>query len=586
MINSKPKVAVKASFLLPLLFWLTASAQLRPPANVDDDTAQKKLELLSDLQGLGARAKQLDKPLARGMAEAEVADALWSIDRDLAKELLRDAHSLTFPEEEEQARRRRVRIGALPSFPQPLDFARSEVRARVLKVASRDKAFADELVQTANEKLGPVDAQMGYASLAGKAIEENDFEAARKYILKTIDAEPTQIAGPVQINQLAAKNRADADDLILSYIDRLNSLTLSGRDQSLIRAQFALLQLIHPESGLFGGSAGTRPPGPAVFRAYVAYTLNRITVIGQQSPENIGGYRLLLLHTYPLLAQYAPELKPQFLELEQLTRKPGEGFSAPSRKSLDEESKSKYEKQVSKELDSDHPDEVIIQRAISRGDFSKARKMIDKLDDGPQKTQLIDMLIVKQVIALANSGDIAGAQKLAEALVKATSILQVFPVIIAKCAANKDDACAGDAVYQAVRQLKKADVTPATPPPGMPASFMPTSRTFDPVLASLGKLAWSVLSVGDLAFDVLDELVTAANHSQLETSEGRTGFESSLFKKLAEKDEARTTAAALQLKDPLRQIVALAAIDQWKSDKLNADAKLRSAKAEAAAKKN
>lgn len=93
------------------------------------------------------------------------------------------------------------------------------------------------------------------------------------------------------------------------------------------------------------------------------------------------------------------------------------------------------------------------------------------------------------------------------------------------------------------------------------------------------RLASAVISMkDDLALDVLDELVIAANHSELDTGQGRTGFETSLFKKLAEKDEARVNLAAMQMKDPLRQIVALAAIDQWKSDKLMANAKLRSTK--------
>jgi hypothetical protein len=41
-----------------------------------------------------------------------------------------------------------------------------------------------------------------------------------------------------------------------------------------------------------------------------------------------------------------------------------------------------------------------------------------------------------------------------------------------------------------------------------------------------------------------------------------------LFKKLAEREEERTTAAAIRFQDSLRQVVALAAIDQWKVDKL------------------
>lgn len=86
--------------------------------------------------------------------------------------------------------------------------------------------------------------------------------------------------------------------------------------------------------------------------------------------------------------------------------------------------------------------------------------------------------------------------------------------------------------------------------------------------------------------DVLDELVIAANHSELDTSQARTGFETSLFKKLAAKNEERTTAAPLQFQDRLRQIVALAAIEQWKADKFTAGEKLRSAKNEPAGKKN
>jgi hypothetical protein len=290
---------------------------------------------------------------------------------------------------------------------------------------------------------------------------------------------------------------------------------------------------------------------------------------------------------WPLLQRYSPELKQQFLELEQRSRKPGENFSLPTAKSIEEESKAKYEKQVEKELDSEHPDEITIQRVISRGDFSRARKMVDKLSDGPQKNQLTEMLNVQQAISLANKGDIPGAQKLAESLNHVSSILRVFPVIAGKCAAMKDETCARDSVNQAVKQLKKADLTSSAPPPGVPASFMGTSKDSDPALASLGSLASAVISLTDeLALDVLDELVIAANHSELDTGQGRTGFETSLFKKLAEKNEARVNLAAMQLKDPLRQIVALAAIDQWKADKLTADPKLRRAKNEPSPKKN
>jgi hypothetical protein len=560
-----------------LVFFPVNGQSIQAPTKLDD-LLQEKLRLLSELQGLAARARQLEKPLARGIAEAEIADAAWSLDRNLAKELLRDAYSLALPEEAEQAKLRKRPVGAQPQMPTPAENARSAVRGRVMKVAARDKAFADELARSVAEKLGPYEAHMSYASLAYNAIQDGDYEDAKAYITKSIDSDPTQINGPSQINQLAAKNRAAGDEVMLAYIARLNSMTLDFRDGSVPRVFMALSILIHPDP-FFTRTSGIAPPGPAVMHAYVTYVLNSVAVMEQQSPSTFTAFHLLLVNTYPLLKQYAPEFKQQFLDLEQRSRKPGERFSLPTAKSIEEEYKAKSDKQVETELESDHPDETIIQRAISRGDFSSARKMIDKLAEAPQKTQLTEVLNAQQAVSLANKGDIPGAQKLAESLVKAGSILRVFPVIAGKCAAKNDDSCARNAVNQAVRQLKKADLTPFTPPLGVPASIIPTSKDFDLVLTSLGSLAAAVISMKDgLALDLLDELVIAANHSDLDTGQGRTGFETSLFKKLAEKDEQRTTAAAIQLQDPLRQIVAMAAIDQWKAEQLT--------KAETASKKN
>ncbi|HMH43707.1 MAG TPA: hypothetical protein VK557_09505, partial [Pyrinomonadaceae bacterium] len=306
-----------------------------------------------------------------------------------------------------------------------------------------------------------------------------------------------------------------------------------------------------------------------------------------RTPEELRGARGYLIAMWPLVQQYAPELRQQFFDLELRSRAAGEDLSLPTPNSIEQEYKEKFDKQVNKELESDQPDAVVIQRAIGQGDFSKARKMIDKLRDGPQKTELAETCNVQQAISLANQGDIPGAQKLAGSLAKAASILKVFPVIAGKCAANNDDACARESVNQAVSQLKKTDVTPFTPPPSVPASLFGTKRDRDPILSSLGSLASSVLSVkGELALDVVDELVIAANHSELDTSQARTGFETSLFKKLAAKNEERTTAAALQFQDHLRQIVALAGIEQWKADKFARDEKLRSARNEPTGKKN
>ncbi len=238
--------------------------------------------------------------------------------------------------------------------------------------------------------------------------------------------------------------------------------------------------------------------------------------------------------------------------------------------SMEDEYKAKYEKRVKEASESNQPDEAIIGSMISRGDFSKAHKLIDKLSDGPQKTQLTEMVNMREALSFAAKGNTFEAELLAEKLNKATSILQVYPAIISKCTAKKDQPCVTTAFYQAMKQLKRADIAPPTPPAGIPASIIATSREFDPVLSSLAKLAKAVAPISDtLALEALDETVSAANSSDVDTSQGRVGFDIDIFKILAPKNEQRAFQAATNLKDPLRQIIALAVIDQWKAKELS-----------------
>jgi hypothetical protein len=558
--------------------------QLNPSGSADDALANQRFALLSELQSLGARAKLLDHPLARALAEAEVADAAWFIDRDLAKQLLRDAYGLSSPGEDEQAKMRKRPAGSPSRPPTEIEVARWNVQRRIMAVARRDNQFADELLQSLTEELGPYELQQTLAGLAHEAIEQGELEVGSKYIREAIDADPTHSNAAFEIGYLALKDRAAADRAIIEFINRLRSVTLSSLNGSSRRVFFSLsILLVFPELNPRVLGSKIAPPGPAAVRSAMAYMLD---LMNQMEPPVLRGSRGFLVASWPLLQRYAPELKQQFFDLEQRSRAAGENLSLPTTKSIEKEYKEKFEKRVNKELESDQPDAIVIQRVITQGDFPKARKLIDKLSDGPQKTELTEILNAQQAISFANKGDLPAALTLAESLAKAASILKVFPVIAGKCAAKDDDVCARDSVNQAVRQLKKADVTPFTPPPGVPASFLGTKREVDPVLSSLGSLASSVLSVKDeLALDVLDELVIAANHSELDTSQARTGFETSLFKKLAARNGERTTAVAYQFQDPLRQIVALAGIEQWKSDKLAADEKLRSAKNEPAGKK-
>ncbi len=576
------------------------NAQSNETKTTKDDTEMQKLWLLSDTQVLETKSVVLDKPLARALAKAEIAGAMWMLDQPRAENLLREAYELTLPNEDERNRLRSRPIGAALTGPMGSnDIARNGVRNRVLEIARQDKAFATELIQQGAQQLGKMEEHYALANLAEKAVGAGDIETAGNYITQSFEAEPTLINAGIVIIDVAARDRKAADKLIIQYIERLRSVPLSLIDQSASRTFTLLKDLIfkYNDSMFFffnNRRADPRyrqilPPGPDVMRAYVHYVIDSLSQLEQREPGSLMRSRNILLSAWLPLKQYAPELAGQFLELEKLSRRPGEDASLPQRKNEQaNKSNADYEKRVKDALDSDKPDDLTINFALSRGDFDKARKLIDKLSDGAQKTQFIEDINTREAISLATKGDTLSAQSLAEKLSKAVSVLQVYPLIINKCAAKKDQQCTTTAFYQALRQLKKSDVTPNAPPAGIPASVVPTSKEFDPVLSSLSKLAKAVAPVSDeFALEALDEMVQAANRSEVDTSQGRIGFDADVFKLIAAKNEPRAQQAALNLKDELRQIVALATIDQWKAkelaDKIKAADK---AKAAGAARKN
>ncbi|MDT4969829.1 MAG: hypothetical protein QOJ64_4566 [Acidobacteriota bacterium] len=554
---------VLVAFLIALLTPALNGQSIKIKGDNHDDLALKKLNLLSDLQVLETESTKLDKVLARALAKAEIADAAWVLDQLWAKKLLREAYESTFPEEEEQNKLRNEPVGAAPKFPTDIDRARSEVRNRVFSVASRDKDLIDELTKLGAEKLGHYEEHLRNASLATKAIEAGDKEAASRYILRSIEADPTQISAGRAILDLAAKDRATADALIIQYIERLRTAPPSFENQSLGRTYLILNELVFPNP-----NRNLMSPGPAVMRAYAAYVIESLRKLEQLRPGFLTRARGILLTAWLPLRKYEPELTEAFLALERLSRSPGGDATLP-KLSDGEASKERYERRLRDALDSDQPDELAINFAITRGDFDKARRLIEKLSDGPQKTQLREMANTQEAVSLAKKGNLVEAERLAEQLNKATSILQVYPLIINKYVASKDQPSATLIVYRAINQLKQANSEAAIPPAGIPSSVMVTSRELDPVLVSLSKLAKAVISMDEpLALEILDETVRSANASKMNTGLGRTGIDIDVFRKLTSKNEIRVRQAAESLKDPLRRIVALAEIYQWEAEEL------------------
>src|SRR6185503_11934083 len=101
----KKDVLIKNIALLLGLFCVSGSiVYAQKNSKNDSDEALQRLTLITDLKSLALEIPKLDGPLARALAQAEIADAAWTLDRNWAKSLLREAYQLTYLSKEEQSK--------------------------------------------------------------------------------------------------------------------------------------------------------------------------------------------------------------------------------------------------------------------------------------------------------------------------------------------------------------------------------------------------------------------------------------------------------------------------------------------------
>ncbi|MCA1629857.1 MAG: hypothetical protein LC774_05845, partial [Acidobacteria bacterium] len=523
---------------------LAAAQGAAKPSGSTGETGNQtsRLALLFDLQGLDADASKLNQPLARARARMEIADAAWLIDREWAKKLLRDAYELTFPEEKERERLRQEPVGSKPLPPTDVERARTNLRNRVFAVAGRDSDFADELRALGAQELGRVEESERDRSLAWQALRAGDLAAASRYVSLSIKAEPTQGAAWEIIPNVAARDRAAADRLLLEYIEQLRGTPLSMTNGSAPRVHLFLYSLMMAGSG--GNDRPLPPPGLSVLKAYVGYVVESMTQLSQREPESLRSLRTFLLAAWVPLKQYAPELTGAFMELERLSRRPGEDAGLPTERDA-EARKARREESVRQAIKNGQPDDATIGLALGHKDFAAARKLIGLLPAGEKKLRLTDWVNAEESLSLAAGGEAVEAEKLARLLTEAESVRRVYPVLIGKCIKAKDSSCATLLTDQAVKQLRRATDGEA-------------------LALSLCALANALAPVNEgSAFDVLEEAVAAANTGRVEESElGRLSIEPEVFKMLATKDKERARQVAQGLKPPAARITALAATYQ------------------------
>lgn len=563
---------MKALTLATLLL-LTAVPTTRGQAakNTPDDgeAETRRLLLLDEIRSLAADSSKLLAPLAQAAAEAEVADAAWSLDRELAERLLRDAYRRTLPKEGEVSKRN-AQAGAVQSlWASPEGRALLAVRARVMAVASRDEKLAEGILREGAESVSKLECRDVYDSVARMALDGGDTERATRFMEKAFEFDLSHGASANLINDIAKRDRAAADQLILKYIENQRRFPLSNNDFSAASVFLTFTQLLNPNSFFDDTNGEVPPPGPAVMRAYVGYVIESLALMERNEPGSSKSMRSMLMSAWLPLKRYAPELQAAFMELEAASRTPGRNTALPTPDS-EKVWRERRDKQLKAGEESATPDDRTINSLINEGEFDRARKAIDKLPDGPAKAQHTEKLNMKEALRLAYKGDAAGAALAAERLTKAGVIVEVYAALIKNCAGKKDAACVSNLALRAVRQLEKADASNFTPPAGTPSSFFAGAQESDAYLKGLSRLAVSVAPFdATLAFEIFERMVAAANRSTVDTKLGRAGYDVSVFKTMAALDETHARQAAGSFDDGLRRITALAAILKWKTEALD-----------------
>ena len=549
----------------------------------------KRQSLLADLRALASEAKELRAPLDTASAKAEVAAAAWTLEREWAKRLLREALPLTFPEEVDRAKMREHAVGARLQVGPVEDRARALVRARILKIASADPAFARELADSTARELGVVEEADQYTQLASAAAGEGRLGDAGELIRHAIEVEPTLIGIGFVVNEVASHDRAAADRLMLDYINSLRALppslfTERGNDNDTgLRVSFGFMAMLNPEEPFFRAAAGTRPPGREVVRAYISFVMETMGR-AEQSHADVTRMWPMLAMLGPYVGEYAPELTAQFNALERASRPAGARPPVPQ--SLSEMSKAsnkRYEERLKAARETKDPTslEMAATSAMKQNDFDEARKLVAMLKDERLKSQLSEMADEKESLYLTNRGELAGAQRLARQLTHPANVMSAYPPLIRRLAKDGDAASAQFLAYDAVQRLKALTEKESgndTYVPTLLASVASSIRVFkqSPALRAMSELALAAEAAGgETALDVLDALAETANKARITSEQGSANFNAEAFAKLAAKDGARVRAAATRFEDRLQRVVALASVYRGEAEALDAREKAR-----------
>lgn len=521
--------------------------------SMDESTLNKiqieKSSLITSLKILDGETDKLNSEIRKAFAKTEIADAMWHLDRETAKKILRKAFYLSLPNEEERQKLKKRTKETAPVEPTDADIDRFKVRSQILKIARRDSGFVEELTKISQQQLGEIEKAETYNSLAVKAIKDNKINEAKDFINQAIQIDPTQQIG-WSIMQMAAENRELADELVLQYIQTLQTIPLSA--ESFFRAISSLQMAVFPQPVFdFGQNRQIPHSSPAVIKTYINLILGKMTTFEKNLSGSMSQHRADLNSLWMPLNQYAPELLDDWHWLEQITRGNGKSPIDQTLKSQQEKFQDRYEENMEEALESKDTKVLFqaIREAVYRNEFQTARKLLMVIEDEELEEKAADYINSNEAIWLTKKGKILEAEKLARKLKYGKYILNTFPVIIEKCVELKEQSCAYSFSNDMIKFLRKNDTEK------IPAY-------------SFSRLVKSVYKLDDsMALNISEELVKILN-SRKESKDINLGFDEEIFSMLAEKDEMRTIQLAESFSNRFPRIIALTQIYKWKAKAL------------------
>ena len=529
------------------------SAEQNETQSVEDEAQIRKSMLLGDLSALDNDAVNLNSSLARAVVKTEIADVVWNLDKQWARQLLKDAFELALPDKETRRKLQKVKKGDNPLEPTTETIPQMLVRSKVLAVARRDPAFADELAKMAKEEMGELEEVHAYSSSAYAAFQANDIKQATEYTRKIFDTDLSQGSAGGAIASIAVLNRDEADKLILEYIQKLRGFPINS--DNALRIFSGLRMAVFPPPLSIFQRKKIPVAGKEAMRAYSGFLIE--SLLNLESREPGAATRLnsfIPPQIWLFISQQAPELVNSYMKLEAVSGIPKQSDGLqPS--SLEERRKAQYETLVRNARTNKSQVEIedALKMSLGRGDYETCRELIDKLPAGDLRSKYSEDVNMREAISLLEKKDFDGAARIAGKLESVASLTQVYPQMIKFCVDKEDIQCVNSLAAELTRKLEKKAESPK--------AALTLSRVAATVAAKDQTMAMELLRQAVSSANAIDVKRTDQNPHRVE-------FDNKSFELLALNHESEMFQMAKSLDSRFYSYLALAAIYRGKAKAL------------------